>query len=131
MKNLSAALERVAWLLDLNTGTNSAEMTFEVSRAIHADHPTLPGHFPGAPLVPGVVILDEVLDALLQRRSDCDLAAIRFAKFLAPLRPEQTFTIRFSADDDDAAELDFHCLIGDRIIAEGRLEISWHDTMSS
>jgi 3-hydroxyacyl-[acyl-carrier-protein] dehydratase len=106
-------------------------MTFEVSRAIHADHPTLPGHFPGAPLVPGVVILDEVFDALLQQRRNCELAGIRFVKFLVPLRPEQMFTIRFSAHDDDAAELDFYCLIGDQIIAEGRLEICWHDTMSS
>ena len=39
-------------------------MTFEVLRLIHADHPSLPGHFPGAPLVPGVVILDEVIAAL-------------------------------------------------------------------
>jgi 3-hydroxymyristoyl/3-hydroxydecanoyl-(acyl carrier protein) dehydratase len=106
-------------------------MMFEVSRAIHADHPTLPGHFPGAPLVPGVVILDEVVDALFQQRSDCELSGIRFVKFLIPLRPEQTFTIRFSSGDDDSAELDFHCLVADRVIAEGRLELCWHDRMGS
>jgi 3-hydroxyacyl-[acyl-carrier-protein] dehydratase len=118
-------------LLDLNAKANSADMTFEVSRAIHADHPTLPGHFPGAPLVPGVVILDEVLAALLQRRSDCQLTGIRFVKFLTPLKPEQTFTIQFCANDDDAAEVDFHCVVEDRVIAEGRLEISWQSTISS
>jgi 3-hydroxymyristoyl/3-hydroxydecanoyl-(acyl carrier protein) dehydratase len=118
-------------LLDLNTKANFADMTFEVSRSIHADHPTLPGHFPGTPLVPGVVILDEVLAALVQRRSDCQLAGIRFVKFLVPLKPEQTFTIRFSAEHDDAAEVDFSCQVGDRTIAEGRLEISWQNTLSS
>jgi len=41
-------------------------MIFEVCRVIRADHPSLPGHFPGAPLVPGVVILDEVLEALIR-----------------------------------------------------------------
>ena len=27
-------------------------------------HPCLPGHFPGSPLVPGVVVLDQVLAAI-------------------------------------------------------------------
>ena len=33
------------------------------SFTIPADHPTLPGHFPGRPVVPGVVLLDEVMAA--------------------------------------------------------------------
>ena len=31
---------------------------------ISADHPSLPGHFPGHPIVPGVVLLDRVLEAI-------------------------------------------------------------------
>ena len=32
--------------------------------SIPADHPSLPGHFPGRPIVPGVVLLERVLDAI-------------------------------------------------------------------
>lgn len=35
---------------------------------IPPDHPALPGHFPGNPLVPGVLILAHVLAALAVAR---------------------------------------------------------------
>jgi 3-hydroxymyristoyl/3-hydroxydecanoyl-(acyl carrier protein) dehydratase len=98
-------------------------MIFEVSRAIRANHPSLPGHFPGTPLVPGVVILDEVLAALVEWRKDCHLIGMRSVKFLVPLKPEQAFTIGFSLSNDHAGEVDFCCRIDDRLIVEGRLEI--------
>jgi 3-hydroxyacyl-[acyl-carrier-protein] dehydratase len=98
-------------------------MTFEVRRAISAAHPSLPGHFPGMPLVPGVVIIDEVLAALRHWRKDCQLTGIRAIKFLVPLKPEQTFTICFSATDNRASEVNFFCSVEDRVIVEGRLEV--------
>ena len=100
-------------------------MNVKFNRAIGADHPSLPGHFPGAPLVPGVVILDEILAALLEWRKGCELASIRTVKFLVPLKPEQPFTISFSAGDQRASEVDFCCRIKERIIVEGRLEVCW------
>lgn len=100
-------------------------MIFEVSRAIRADHPSLPGHFPDTPLVPGVVILDEIVVALDEWRQDCHLTGIRTVKFLVPLKPGQLFTIYFSTEDDDAGEVNFSCRIADQIIVEGRLEVFW------
>jgi 3-hydroxyacyl-[acyl-carrier-protein] dehydratase len=100
-------------------------MTFEVRRAIRADHPSLPGHFPDIPLVPGVVILDEILAALLEWRRDCQLTGIRIVKFLVPLKAEQPFTISFSASHDRVGEVNFCCRIEQRIIVEGRLEVCW------
>ena len=99
-------------------------MTFEAIRIIRASHPTLPGHFPGAPVVPGVVILDEVIAALIERRQDSELTGIRLVKFLAPLPPEQVFTISFSAKSEHAAEINFRCRAGDCVIVEGRLEVA-------
>ena len=75
---------------------HNSRMTFEAIRLIRADHPSLPGHFPDAPLVPGVVILDEVIAALAEWQQNSQLNGIRMVKFLAPLQPEQAFTISLS-----------------------------------
>lgn len=59
--------------------------------AIDPDHASLPGHFPGDPIVPGVLLLERVLEAIAAR--DGALAApIRWpqVKFVAPLRPAQS-----------------------------------------
>jgi len=95
-------------------------VSFEVLRTISANHPSLPGHFPGAPIVPGVVILDEILDAFAEWREDSRVNVVRTAKFLAPLKPEQPFTICLSADKDSKGEVDFCCRVKDRVIVEGR-----------
>ena len=100
-------------------------MTFEVFRLIRADHPSLPGHFPGAPLVPGVVILDEVVAALDEWRQDSQLSGVRTVKFLAPLKPEQPFTISLFATSKDAGEVSFYCRAAERVIVEGRLAVVW------
>jgi 3-hydroxyacyl-[acyl-carrier-protein] dehydratase len=98
-------------------------MNFEVCRTISTEHPSLPGHFPGAPIVPAVVILDEVLAALNEWRPDSRLIGIRAVKFLAPLRPAQQFTICLSATNGDESEMDVRCRVEGGVIVEGRLRI--------
>ena len=100
-------------------------MTFEVLRLIHADHPSLPGHFPGARLVPGVVILDEVIAALDEWRQDSQLSGIPSVKFLAPLKPEKPFTISLSATSKNACEVSFCCRAEECVLVEGRLAVVW------
>jgi len=57
---------------------------------IPADHPTLPGHFPGRPIVPGVVLLQCVLDeAERWLGTQLSVRMLPQAKFSAPLLPEQ------------------------------------------
>jgi 3-hydroxymyristoyl/3-hydroxydecanoyl-(acyl carrier protein) dehydratase len=100
-------------------------MTFEAIRLIGANHPSLPGHFPDAPLVPGVVILDEVIAALAEWQQNSQLSGIRMVKFLAPLQPEQAFTISLSLRNEHAEEVNFCCRAEDRVIVEGQLEVAW------
>lgn len=97
-------------------------MNAEKSPAIPADHPSLAGHFPGNPIVPGVVILDEVIHALGDWRPGVQAVGIPVVKFLAPLRPEQPFTVRFV--ETSASRIRFECVREDgQLLAQGQLAL--------
>jgi len=51
------------------------------------DHPSLPGHFPGRPVVPGVVVLDRVLDAIEAQHGETGPLRLPQVKFVQPLLP--------------------------------------------
>ena len=55
---------------------------------VPADHPSLPGHFPGNPIVPGVLLLDGVMHAL-QQATGLRLSRLQQVKFIAALLPEE------------------------------------------
>ena len=65
-----------------------------VTVTIGAEHPALAGHFPGAPILPGVLLLDEMLRAVEQERSCAGMRwRIGAAKFVKPVRPGETLTL--------------------------------------
>jgi len=63
-------------------------MITHTALSIDPEHPAFAGHFPGAPIVPGVVLLDEALHAIACA-TGVSLAAceLRAVKFLSPLAP--------------------------------------------
>ncbi|PYK58028.1 MAG: hypothetical protein DME43_13065 [Verrucomicrobia bacterium] len=99
-------------------------MTFETRRVIPADHPSLAGHFPCAPIVPGVVVLDEVVAALAEWRQDSQLTGIPSVKFIGPIKPGQSFVVGFNSTNTAENQIDFCCRLDRRVVVEGRLEIS-------
>jgi 3-hydroxymyristoyl/3-hydroxydecanoyl-(acyl carrier protein) dehydratase len=62
---------------------------------IAAEHPALAGHFPGEPIVPGVLLLDEMVRAVEADGGVAGAAGwqIGTAKFLKPVRPGETLTV--------------------------------------
>jgi 3-hydroxymyristoyl/3-hydroxydecanoyl-(acyl carrier protein) dehydratase len=56
-------------------------------------HPSLPGHFPGRPIVPGVLLLAEVFARLAEAHPGFAVAGLQQAKFLRPLRPGEIMAL--------------------------------------
>ncbi|MEO6226847.1 MAG: hypothetical protein ABIO61_03190 [Thermomonas sp.] len=53
------------------------------------DHPALPGHFPGNPVVPGVLLLEQVISLLEATYGPLPALRLPQVKFMQPLLPGQ------------------------------------------
>ncbi len=96
----------------------------QVSLDVAPDHPAFAGHFPGQPLLPGAVLLSEVLEALLRVPSLIarlgDKPTLAVAKFLAPVRPGNRLTIDLQAEPAGARGVRFEVRRGAQTVVSGR-----------
>lgn len=103
-------------------------MQLETTLFIAPDHPAFAGHFPGTPIVPGVVLLDAVVHAVRQTgrpRAPGDgadtppLCQISAAKFLSPVGPGETLTLALTPGASGSTRFDISS--GHRNVATGTL----------
>jgi len=89
---------------------------------IAVDHPAFDGHFPGRPVLPGVALLAEVLEAALREPAlaACIGSEPRLAvvKFLAPVGPGAALVIDFRLG---ARMLEWRVGDGARDVASGQI----------
>jgi len=81
-----------------------------VERFFPPDHPAAQGHFPGNPIIPGAVLLNETLRAI-EASVDLSLSPgqIVSAKFLYPTRPGDRVRVEFS--DAASGVIKFACSV--------------------
>ncbi len=56
---------------------------------VPSDHPALDGHFPGEPIVPGALLLDEVLHSLGGQAPRWRIDQVKFHRAVRPWEPLQ------------------------------------------
>ncbi len=89
------------------------------SAVVPMTHPSIAGHFPGTPVVPGVVILDAVLDKIESWLGLNNLQSITNVKFVAPLLPDQLFVISIERPEQNT--FIFICHRKEEVIAQGKI----------
>lgn len=93
-----------------------------VERLFAVDHPTAEGHFPGHPIIPGAVLLEEVLHAVgADGEGLFTSCEIRSAKFLRPVRPGDRVVIRWTTLG--SGETKFECLSQERPVLTGTIRL--------
>jgi 3-hydroxymyristoyl/3-hydroxydecanoyl-(acyl carrier protein) dehydratase len=93
---------------------------FRHSIGIAADHPAFAGHFPGMPILPGAVLLDEALRIIeLDLGIDITQWQLTAAKFLEIVRPGDWLTIEHATIADGTVR--FAVRVADRSALSGTL----------
>ena len=88
---------------------------------IPPDYPCLPGHFPGRPLVPGVVLLDRVVVAIEAAHGPLGPLRLPQVKFLQPLLPGEEAQVEL---EGAAPRWRFRVRRGDTVLASGDVVVA-------
>jgi 3-hydroxymyristoyl/3-hydroxydecanoyl-(acyl carrier protein) dehydratase len=86
---------------------------------IPSDHPSLEGHFPGRPVVPGVIVLEHVVAAIEATHGRLPPLRLPQVKFVRPLLPGEEAEVVLDARAD--ARWRFRVLRGDALLASGEI----------
>ena len=117
-------------VLELDPGkTGRAEYT------LRSDQQFLRGHFPGAPLMPGVLVVEACAqlagvvaqsDPAREPLQDLKLTAIRSAKILAAVLPNETLQIdaQITGRMAGLVQASVSARVGDRIVMQGEVTLS-------
>ncbi len=103
-------------------------MQGETSLTFPASHPAFAGHFPGRPIVPGVLLLDAAIHAVLQAQPagsnerGTRTCQVNTAKFLSPVLPGEVLSLSWS--DTQQGQVRFAIAGSGRQVATGVLGMS-------
>jgi len=84
-----------------------------LSFSIPQKHPSFPGHFPGNPIVPGVLLLERVMTyAQSHTNTPLEHCALLNVKFLASVAPGDELSLTFSESTANSFTFTVHIANG-------------------
>jgi len=102
----------------------------KIDQIYEIGHRATEGHFTGRPIIPGVVILADVMRVIRSETAHQNMLSLRYTiravKFLRPVLPGQTMTISLKIAALNAVEnrlaVSFECAVAGAIVAKGSLD---------
>ena len=91
------------------------------SFTIQASHPAFNGHFPGNPVVPGVIILDEVINIVKTLKPGLTVDTIPMVKFTHPLLADQEVSVEIKEKSETA--ISFICSYNETKLVTGQVTL--------
>lgn len=96
-------------------------MTLLGTVTIIGGHPALPGHFPGDPIVPGVLLLAEIFPLLCAAHPGLKVERLLHAKFLRPVRPDETMAV--TSRERPGGRVEFDGMVSDTCAVRGAVRM--------
>ena|ERR1700730_17460301 len=107
----------------------------ECATVFERDDPMFAGHFPGNPLVPGVILTEALAQTAGLAAAPADardakprflLSGIRAMKFFQSVRPGERIILRAKklAQVDDLLQFEVEALVSDTLVAAGQLVLN-------
>jgi 3-hydroxymyristoyl/3-hydroxydecanoyl-(acyl carrier protein) dehydratase len=98
----------------------------EISADIHVppDSPWFNGHFPGAPILPGVAQIGMVFDTIRKARNrDLKISSVRRVRFKRIIRPDDQLKIIAAPLKKEAGSYSFRILIQNEAVCSGVMTV--------
>jgi len=93
---------------------------------VHFDncHPTAAGHFPANPIIPGALLLDEIVSAISGAVDHVSEIVIWSAKFFRPVRPGESVSIQWRFVGGGLFKFECRGNPEDILVTSGMIEIN-------